>query len=242
MCTVSFIRHKDGFSLTSNRDEQYERETLYPKIYQENNLNIVYPKDVLAGGTWIATSDTKVSVCLLNGAFKKHKRQLPYDRSRGKVLMERFEYASNMSFVEKVVLDNVEPFTLLMIDHNNFLDFVELVWDGNQKHVRDIDTNQHHIWASSTLYNEEQKLMRQQWFSDFLRNKEELSYKEIIDFHTGSYVKDTSYDIVMERPEIKLKTVSVSQINITQKEKSFFYLDTPANRTEKLNLELCKPV
>jgi hypothetical protein len=129
-----------------------------------------------------------------------------------------------------------------MIDHSNFLDFVELVWDGNQKHVRDIDTNQHHIWASSTLYNEEQKLMRQQWFSDFLRNKEELSYKEIIDFHTGSYVKDTSYDIVMERPEIKLKTVSVSQINITQREKSFFYLDTLANRTEKLNLELCKPV
>ena len=243
MCTVSFIRHKKGFSLTSNRDEQYDRDTLFPKSYMESNSCLVYPKDVLAGGTWIATSDKAVSVCLLNGGFVKHKRQLPYSKSRGKVLKERFDYSSNMVFIEKVDLDNVEPFTLLMIDHSEIIDFVELVWDGNQKYVKQIDANRHHIWASSTLYDQEQQMKRKQWFSTFLENKDFFKFSEIRNFHTGSYTDEKSNDLVMERAATKLKTVSVSQINVTELEQSFFYLDTQSHQTKIINLkELWKTV
>lgn len=243
MCTVSYIRHKDGFSLTSNRDEQYDRETLFPQTYKESNSCLVYPKDVLAGGTWIATSDKQVSVCLLNGGFVKHKKQLPYSKSRGKVLKERFEFSSHTFFIEKVVLDNVEPFTLLMIDHSEIIDFVELVWDGKQKHVKQIDANGHHIWASSTLYDQEQQMNRRKWFSVFLSDKDKFSFSEIRNFHTGSHTDDKLNDIVMERTAIKLKTVSVSQINITDFEHSFFYLDTQSHQTKIINLEeLCKTV
>ena len=127
MCTVTFIKHKDGFSLTSNRDEQASRPTFAPQVYQEYNQNLVYPKDQKAGGTWIASSEQNVSVCLLNGAFKKHTRQLPYDRSRGQVLKERFAFKSNEDFIHHVDLNKVEPFTLLMIDHTDELDFKVLV-------------------------------------------------------------------------------------------------------------------
>jgi len=242
MCTVSYIKHKDGFSLTSNRDEVSTRPTITPKIYSENNLNIIYPKDKIAGGTWIATADNQVSVCLLNGGFKAHDRRLPYDRSRGQVLKERLLFKTNKAFCQEVNLKNVEPFTLLMIDHASDVDFVELVWDGRQKHAREIDPDQHHIWASSTLYNTEQRALRKTWFLEFLGSKEQFEFKDIMRFHTESHTKEKAYDIVMERSGM-LKTVSVSQINLTEKEKSFDYLDLVDNSKVKLNLDLlCKPV
>jgi hypothetical protein len=242
MCTVSFIRHEDGFSLTSNRDEESSRPTLKPGIYKENDLNIIYPKDEIAGGTWIATADNQVSVCLLNGAFTKHVRKLPYSRSRGQVLKERFQYKSNKSFCEKVDLENVEPFTLLMVDHASKIDFTELIWDGKQKHIQQVDTNLNHIWASSTLYNEEQRDLRRKWFAEFLASQSGFNFEDIISFHTESHTKEKSYDIVMER-EGKLKTVSVSQINITENKKSFHYIDLVNDSKLEIDLGLlCKPV
>jgi len=242
MCTVSYITHKDGFSLTSNRDEETSRPTLKPKVYLENNLNIIYPKDEIAGGTWIATADTQVSVCLLNGGFKAHKRKLPYSKSRGQVLKERFWYNTNLAFCEGVDLDNVEPFTLLLIDHSSAIDFVELVWDGAKKHTRQLDSNQHHIWASSTLYNQEQLDLRRKWFTEFIASKDHFSFSDVLKFHTVSHTKEKAYDIVMQRTG-KLKTVSVSQINITDGEKSFNYLELTDNTSFKINLDvLCKPV
>lgn len=242
MCTVTYIKHEDGFSLTSNRDEEITRPTLKPDVYIENGTTIVYPKDEIAGGTWIATADNQVSVCLLNGGFKKHKRQLPYSKSRGQVLKERFLYRTNLEFCEEVDLFNVEPFTLLLLDHLSGLDFVELVWDGKQKHIQQIDVQQHHIWASSTLYNQEQIDLRRQWFSEFTASKASFSFDDIITFHTESHTKEKSYDIVMERTA-NLKTRSVSQINLTNHEKSFNYFDLVDHTTEKLKLDLlCKPV
>lgn len=242
MCTVSFIKHKEGFSLTSNRDEQVSRPTDAPKVYEENNQQLVYPKDQKAGGTWIATSDQNVSVCLLNGAFENHKRQLPYARSRGQVLKERFAYNSNRDFIKRVDLYNVEPFTLLMIDHHNEIDFIELVWDGHQKHTRQIDTSKNHIWASATLYSEQERENRKHWFKKFLDQNKTIKTDDIIAFHTGSFTDDKANDMLMQR-NAELKTLSVSQINILPNSTCFIYKDLDQKKSYKLNLDmLCKTV
>lgn len=244
MCTVSYIKHKNGFSLTSNRDEQSSRPTLKPKIYDELDQNLVYPKDEIAGGTWIATSDKNITVCLLNGAFKNHKRQTPYAKSRGTVLKERFQYDNNSSFIEKVNLINVEPFTLLMINHQNLnaIDFMKMVWDGSQKHSKFVNANEHHIWASATLYNDKQRQMRKKWFEKFLDKRHSFSTPEIIDFHSGSFTDEKSFDMVMERNH-ELKTVSISQINMSDSSKHFIYKDLEANKSHKINLNnLCQTV
>lgn len=243
MCTVSFVKHSGGFSLTSNRDEVSTRPTVYPKAYEENAQVLVYPKDEIAGGTWIATSEQNISVCLLNGAFEKHKRHLPYNRSRGQVLKERFCFETHQEFIDKLNLDNVEPFTLLMINHKNLsnLDFKVLVWDKQQKHVFDIDTNSPQIWASSTLYDKVQREMRQEWFDTFLKNEKPDS-ESLLKFHTGSYTDNKSEDILMQRNH-NLKTVSVSQINILPDKKYFVYKDIEENKQYDFNLEsLCPTV
>ena len=83
MCTVTFLPlQNNNFILTSNRDEQRIRETIPPKKYKENGVDLFFPKDKIAGGTWIGTSSNKRLVCVLNGAFKKHKRKDYYKKSR----------------------------------------------------------------------------------------------------------------------------------------------------------------
>ena len=52
MCTVTYLpQENDGFILTSNRDESPMRKTIPPKKYVENGVELIYPKDQLAGGT-----------------------------------------------------------------------------------------------------------------------------------------------------------------------------------------------
>ena len=87
MCTVTYLPlENDGFILTSNRDESPMRKTIPPKKYLENGVELAYPKDQLAGGTWIGASTKNRLVCLLNGAFKKHERNSYYKMSRGLVV------------------------------------------------------------------------------------------------------------------------------------------------------------
>jgi hypothetical protein len=52
MCTVTYLPLKDNnFILTSNRDETPLRKTIPPKTYVESGVELIYPKDELAGGT-----------------------------------------------------------------------------------------------------------------------------------------------------------------------------------------------
>ena len=77
MCTVTVIpkiNSELGFILTSNRDEAADREALPPEFYMEKEIKMLYPKDKLAGGTWIGISEKNRLICLLNGEFKPHVR------------------------------------------------------------------------------------------------------------------------------------------------------------------------
>ena len=42
-----------NFILTSNRDETPLRSTIPPKKYVEDEVELTYPKDTIAGGTWV---------------------------------------------------------------------------------------------------------------------------------------------------------------------------------------------
>ena len=79
MCTITFIpKTNNDFILTSNRDEAPGRETFPPEIYEEDAVELLYPKDAVAGGTWIGASNKKRIVCLMNGGFVSHKRKAFY--------------------------------------------------------------------------------------------------------------------------------------------------------------------
>lgn len=237
MCTVTFYPNNNEYILTSNRDEVKHRPTLPPKKYTINNQVITFPKDEVAGGTWIATNNKTKTVCLLNGAFERHQRKESYSRSRGLILLESFSYSTFADFINNVNLNGVEPFTLLLIDSENTLEITELRWDETQKHVSKIDETQPHIWSSSALYDKSNREQRQKWFQLLLDKNERLNKDLLLKFHLSKHDKDAFNDIVMERAN-GLQTVSVSQIVMKKGTvATFAYHDLVANKNYQLTNE-----
>ena len=165
MCTVTYLPSgKNGFILTSNRDESPLRKTIPPKEYIENGVKITYPKDELAGGTWIGVSENNRLVCLLNGGFTKHKRSNFYRLSRGVIVKQILTSNNATDFINDFDFTEIEPFTIVLIDWNTELELYELVWDGSTKHFVKLP-QQPRIWSSSTLYTEETKKLREKMAS-----------------------------------------------------------------------------
>lgn len=234
MCTVTIspLNAKGSFVLTSNRDEAPGRETLPPKVYFEEGLKMAFPKDVLAGGTWMGISEQKRVICLLNGGFEKHLRKLPYGKSRG-VVVKDFLAAENLSeAAEAYDLSEVEPFTIVAADWQKKLFFAEFVWDGSQKHYRNLPLKPH-IWSSSPLYSGEMKRMRESWF-ETLQNDRELTPEALLEFHFSAGKGDSNSGVIMDRGFVKTK--SISQIVIFEGEGKFYYKDLETD--EETNLDL----
>ena len=209
MCTVTFLPlGENNFVLTSNRDELKERVTLPPKKYTENEVQLLYPKDALAGGTWIGVSDKKRLVCVLNGGFTKHIREKAYLKSRGVIAKEVLKLNNLQQYIKLLDLNGVEPFTMIIVewDKKN-VSLFELIWDASKKHFSKLK-NQPKIWSSSTLYSNEVKEQRKRWFADWLKSTTTNS-NNILDFH-HSEIGSKEQSILMKRSYIE--TVSITQV------------------------------
>lgn len=228
MCTLTFVTTAKGFILTSSRDEHKARPTLAPAAYTFQNQTLTFPKDDLAGGTWIAANKDHKIACLLNGAFVKHKHQPPYRKSRGLILLESFTYPTADVFINDVDLHNIEPFTLVLIDQQNKLEINELRWDGAQRHHQKYDATQNHIWSSASLYTPQLQQQRRDWFANWLTAHQQQQDKDILQFHTQKHGSDTENDVVMARNN-GLQTVSVTQILAEEPIWRMLYLDLLAN-------------
>ena len=209
MCTVTIIpKGKNNFILTSNRDEAPNRATLSPDEYIIEGTKMVFPKDELAGGTWIGVSEKSRLICLLNGAFVCHEKKAKYRMSRGVVVKDLLASNNLVVSINNYNLDDVEPFTLVIADWNNHLKFFELVWDGMQKHITNLAIEPN-IWSSSTLYTDKMKKERLKWFNDF-KNVNELNPEAMLNFHKTSGENNQYYGVVMDRDYVK--TTSITQI------------------------------
>lgn len=209
MCTVTIIpRGKNDFILTSNRDEAPNRTSLPPDIYKVKNTKMLFPKDELAGGTWIGVSEKNRLICLLNGGFICHERKAAYRMSRGVVVNDLLASEDVVTSIENYNLVDVEPFTLVIADWNANLKFFELVWDGMEKHFSVLPLEPK-IWSSSTLYNDDMKKERLQWFEDFKTNKK-LDAVALMNFHETAGHDNEDYGVIMNRHYVK--TTSITQV------------------------------
>lgn len=187
-------------------------KALHPKKYIEDKVEITYPKDGRASGTWIGHSNKNRLICLLNGGFKNHISEISYRKSRGIIVKDLLKENDISSALSEINLDNIEPFTLVIVDWNKELQLLEFVWDGNKKHIKPLPQKKH-IWSSSTLYNEEMKQLRKDWFKNWqLENKQ----KDILNFHHNAGIGDNNIDVIMKRE--KVGTVSITQVVKTSNE------------------------
>ena len=237
MCTVTYIPlQSNGFILTSNRDEGYSRaQAIAPRSYALGSKIIVYPKDPDAGGTWISTSKKSNTLCLMNGAFERHERTPPYRKSRGLVVLEFYEFNTVEEFIRNYNFENIEPFTLLVIDSNENSPIGELRWDGKQVFYANKDRNKFHIWSSAALYSKEIRLQREQWFSEWLATQSNFSQEACVQFHHFAGKGEAQSNLLMNI-ENKVMTVSISSICKNEEEHIFYYKDVKSNHVELLKI------
>lgn len=211
MCTVTLIPNSTpdkGFVLTSNRDEAAQREAIAPEFYTHKGVKLLYPKDTTSGGTWIGISQAKRLICLLNGEFENHIKNKSYRKSRGVVVKDLLASVNIDQGISEYDLDQIEPFTIILVDWKEPLRFVELVWDGRKKHIKELELKAH-LWSSSPLYTTQMKRQREKWFLDY-QDKNELSAENLLEFHKSAGVGDKNTALVMDRGYVK--TQSITQI------------------------------
>ena len=223
MCTVTYLPLANkSWLLTSNRDESPLRPALVPAVYEvDGDKKLLYPKDPLAGGTWIAVSNKGRAGCVLNGAFERHERNTPYRKSRGLILLDLFEYNDVDVFFREYELEGIEPFTMVAIDDARVYDFR---WDGQQRHLSLPDASKPQIWASATLYTHEWKEKRQCWFNDWLAQNPKWTRDAIVGFHLHGGEGDPMNDVVMNRYDM-VRTLSITSIEDKDSSISMLYHD-----------------
>ncbi len=236
MCTVTLVKStNNGFILTSNRDEAIGRNTLPLNDYVIKNKRLLFPKDEVAGGTWIATSDEQTMLCLLNGGFKNHEKQNYYRHSRGVVITDILSENNLWKSMQLYNCTDLEPFTLVGVDWNTKLQFYELVWDGKQKFVKQLNSEETHIWSSSTLYTDEMKQMRRNWLADFKLDHSFLTPDNILKFHKTAGVGNEFYDLQIKRGD--LQTRSITQVIGSDSQVIMRYEDLIINEVFEKSLE-----
>ena len=223
MCTLTFIpKNNNDFILTSNRDEAPERSTLPPEQYTVEGTRLLFPKDAVAGGTWIGLSEKNRLICLLNGGFTAHKREAEYRMSRGVIVTKLLTAPNVHEAITTFDFNGIEPFTIIMVLFENETQLFELVWDGKEPHYSEKPL-QPHIWSSSLLYDEETKELREAWFSEFIMKTLKPTSEEVLNFHNRAGDGNPETNLVMDRGFVKTK--SITQVHKAGNDVNMYYND-----------------
>lgn len=208
MCTVTFIsKSNSDFILTSNRDEAPGRETFPPKIYEEEGVQLLYPKDAVAGGTWIGISERKRAISLMNGGFVPHTRKPNYRRSRGLVLKDFLISEDLESELKAYDFSKIEPFTAVVVEWIKEIELYAVVWDGEKLHIIK-EPLLSKIWSSSPLYPKNIKSKREEWFSEYFIGKENVLGEEILQFHKTAGEGNPETNLIMDRGFVQTKSIT----------------------------------
>jgi uncharacterized protein with NRDE domain len=234
LCTVTYLPlSQSSFILTHNRDEHHLRcIAKLPKKFMKHGIEIICPIDEQGGGTWFATSKL-FTLCLLNGAYDKHVPKPPYKQSRGLIILDFFKLNSVELFKRDYDFSGIEPFTLIIIDHQN-QQVNQIVSDA--EHVFHVvkNSNEKHIWSSSTLYTNEEKERRINWFTDWQKKHIEYAQNDIVEFHEFRSNDNTQEGFIINRNGTLL-TVSLTSVQKNSNNSiQFIYKDFVQHQTVQL--------
>jgi hypothetical protein len=212
MCTVSFVKSHQSIIITSNRDEHKDRlPALKPDVYVLNDIKTLFPKDPKGNGTWFAFNEFDTVIVLLNGADEKHSPKATYRKSRGLIVLDMIASTKPLTLWESINLKDIEPFTLVLFYEHKLY---QLRWNELKKTCIQLDSSQHHIWSSSTLYNPEIRNLRQHWFENFTSVSGDIQPSDVINFHTNTYREDIENGLIINRKN-GVQTKSITQLVIT---------------------------
>ncbi|GIX43113.1 MAG: hypothetical protein KatS3mg129_2846 [Leptospiraceae bacterium] len=242
MCTLTIIpyNHLQKVFIGFNRDELKNRKVaIPPAIYNNNNIQMIYPKDANFGGTWLGLNEYGYFFFLLN--YNQKNLYLNYyinpsyknKKSRGLIIPELLQLKSKieiLNYIKNLDYYNYSPFRLIFFDKNENNIF-QFIYTGRGKKVRYFQIP--FFQASSGLGDYKIYPLRKKHYKNFLKNP---SIKKQIYFHNYIDSKNPESSIKINR---KLSmTVSQTFILIKNKNIILHYYDLINQKKYKLNLSL----
>lgn len=228
MCTLTILKDNDRLVITSNRDEDPRRNAHnhFRNIVTSQGWGM-YPIDPDSDGTWIGIGENNTFHCLLNGGFVKHKRKLPYKKSRGTLIPTLLEDPNFLESTE-VNYQDYEPFTLVSVKKL----FIEVnIWTGEEliRQLKPLD--EPYMWSSATLYNESEHEEKNNLFLRIKNSAEPLA-DSIFHLHSS----DLKYENSCHQPNGIVKTIQVIQLIFDRQPIQLKSLDVLSNATVSYDL------
>ena len=221
MCTMTWFKTEQGYELFFNRDEQLSRKrALLPTVYNDAGVDFICPIDADAGGTWIASNQFGVTVCLLNHYQFQQIETYKDWTSRGEIVRS-FASVNTMTNAkrefDKLELNQFRAFRLFVIEPSgrNAL----FVWDG---HKARIEYNVKAPKSSSSVDAEAVKAGRIQQFFDAGLD-ESTQVDDYIDYHSSHRPDRSERSVCMHRADAK--TVSFTHISVDAQVVNLAYAD-----------------
>jgi len=229
MCTASWWFGRDGgYELFFNRDEQKSRPIAgAPKAFINEGVTFLAPTDTARGGSWIATNEFGVTVCLLNH-HPEHVGNSEYMQnaapSRGQLVLLVAGVARVGEAMEQVsseALSRFKPFHLLVIAPNHSIGF--MTWDGchlaqtADEVTAPITTSS---YRSSAVIAE-----RRRQFSLLVSSAGVVSRPPLDIFHDQHNPVNSAYSVLMNRPDACTVSQTHVQVNSVRTRMSYQRID-----------------
>ncbi|WP_353412505.1 NRDE family protein [Arenicella sp. 4NH20-0111] len=225
MCTMTWFVNEDGYELFFNRDERLTRRRASLPAIQKHDLQddrtlYISPTDADAGGTWIATNEYGVTVCLLNHyqfeQIETYKKWI----SRGEIV-RRFSSILQLHEADQLFdgmnLEDYRAFRMFIIEPNGANRL--MVWDG---HAARIESDVTKPKSSSSVDAQNVKALRRQLFAEMgLENSR--SAQDYIRFHSSHEPSRSKDSVCMHREDAQ--TVSLSYVKVDRHSVNFCYAD-----------------
>lgn len=228
MCTLTWFTTDNGYQLFFNRDEQRTRRRAeLPRLHTDAGISYLSPTDSDAGGTWIATNQFGVTVCLLNHYQFEQIATYKQWISRGDIV-RKFATIESLAQAEQLFaqlsLDDYRAFRLFAIDKSG--SNVLWIWDGHQPRVEsDVSKPK----SSSSVDAMQVKQQRKALFFDLGLN-DSKNPEEYIQYHKSHIPGPSKESVCLHRDDAK--TVSLSHVEVAGTEVGFRYYDGSPCETE----------
>lgn len=212
MCTVSWVRTREGYGLLFNRDELKTREpAIEPQEYESDGIRYLAPIDGRHGGTWILVNEFGLTLCLLNhypGSFTGQDGERP---SRGNLVVGCADSSGGMEAVrslERFSLDEYPPFHLVAVSR---IEAHLLTWDGRKLVHR--KTGEWSVPLTSSSFDTEGVIRYRMEAYRRLVGPEDPGMETLDAFHRHHEPSEAASSVLMFRPDAC--TQSLTRIEVT---------------------------
>ncbi|MCX7358133.1 MAG: NRDE family protein [Alphaproteobacteria bacterium] len=224
MCTLTIWRDSDHFTITMNRDDEQTRQESPPTLQHGASGAFISPRDVQAGGSWIAANDRGLIACLLNRYDPAPQGRI----SRGDIVLRAMEMAS--AKVAALALSpspgEYSPFNCLLIDREHS---VRLDWNGAHITRETLAPKPLDMLTSSSWQELDVRAQRTGVMASLTAGVNELG--DVIDaFHCHTEADSDAWTPMMQRPTSHTKSITRVRASLETIEMSYWRRDSAVAR------------